>query len=84
MGDENIFFRYDFLIEADVHTPALQRLADHLMPPETITLWLDQAGQQVTNAEVLMILNEDYKPKDKGGRHLNLNEERWAQIWNII
>ena len=35
------------------------------MPPETITLWLDQAGQQVTNAEVLMILNEDYKPKDK-------------------
>lgn len=84
IGDENIFFRYDFLIEADVNTPALQRLADHLMPPETITLWLDQAGEQVTNAEVLMILNEDYKPKDKGGRHLNLNEERWAQISHCI
>ena len=75
---------YDFLIEADVNTPALQRLADHLMPPETITLWLDQAGELVTNAEVLMILNEDYKPKDKGGRHLNLNEERWAQISHCI
>jgi len=84
MGDEKIFFRYDFLIEAEVNTPALQRLADHLMPPETITLWLDQAGEQVTNAEVLMILNEDYKPKDKGGRHINLNEERWAQISHCI
>jgi ATP-dependent helicase HepA len=81
MGDEQkIFFRYDFLIEANVNTPAQQRLADHLMPPETISLWLNQAGKQITDADVLAILNEPYSPKKNGGRHLNLNEQRWAQI----
>jgi ATP-dependent helicase HepA len=85
MGDEQkIFFRYDFLIEADVNTPAQQRLADHLMPPEAITLWLNQAGEQITDADVLTILNEPYFPQERGGKHLNLNEQRWAQIAHCI
>lgn len=85
MGDEQkIFFRYDFLIEADVNTPAQQRLADHLMPPEAITLWLNQAGEQITDADVLTILNESYFPQERGGKHLNLNEQRWAQIAHCI
>ncbi|MBB6055495.1 protein DpdE [Tolumonas osonensis] len=85
MGDEQkIFFRYDFLIEANVKTPAQQRLADHLMPPETITLWLNLAAEQITNVDVLKILDEPYSPKKNGGHHLNLNEERWAQIAHCI
>lgn len=81
MGEEQkIFFRYDFLIEADVNTPAQQRLADYLMPPQTMTLWLNQAGEHITDADVMTILNEPYSPLKRGGRHLNLNEQRWAQI----
>lgn len=79
-GKHKIFFRYDFLIEADVNTPAQQRMADYLMPPETFTLWLNQVGEQVTDADVMTILNESYSPQKRGGRHLNLNERRWAQI----
>jgi ATP-dependent helicase HepA len=85
MGDEQkIFFRYDFLIEADVNTPTQQRLADHLMPPETMTLWLNQEGELIADTDVLTILNEPYLPKDRGGKHLNLNEQRWAQIAHCI
>jgi len=85
MGDEQkIFFRYDFLIEADVNTPAQQRLADHLMPPETITLWLNQAGEQITGVDVLVVLNESYAPQKFGGKHLNINKQRWAQIAHCI
>ncbi|WP_413727337.1 protein DpdE [Sodalis sp. RH19] len=85
MGDEQkIFFRYDFLIEANVNTPTQQRLADHLMPPETITFWLNQAGELITDADVMTILNEPYSPLKRGGRHLNLNEQRWAQIAHCL
>ncbi|HDL7664968.1 protein DpdE [Yersinia intermedia] len=85
MGDEQkIFFRYDFLIEADVNTPTQQRLADYLMPPETMTLWLNQIGESIADTDVLTILNEPYFPKDRGGKHLNLNEQRWAQIAHCI
>jgi ATP-dependent helicase HepA len=81
MGEEQkIFFRYDFLIEADVNTPAQQRLADYLMPPQIMTLWLNQAGEHITDADVMTILDEPYSPQKRGGRHLNLNEQRWAQI----
>ncbi len=85
MNDEQkIFFRYDFLIEADVNTSVLQRLADHLMPPNAVTLWLNQAGEHITEPNILAILNESYFPLERGGKHLNLNEQRWSQVAHCI
>lgn len=83
-NEYDVFFRYDFLIEADVSTPAQQRLADHLMPPETFSLWVDRAGEQVTDTRILAILNEKYRSKEHGKQLLNLNEQRWAQISHCI
>lgn len=54
------------------------------MPPETITFWLNQAGELITDADVMTILNEPYSPLKRGGRHLNLNEQRWAQIAHCL
>jgi len=77
LGEVPVFFRFDFLVEADVSSRPLRRLADHLMPPQTFSLWLNASMQQVKGEVELQWLNEPYRSLDKKGHHINLNASNW-------
>lgn len=78
----DLWFRFDFLIEADLAAPdddatrALWRCAEQHFPPQFHTVWVDMAGA-VTMAPPAE-LAEAYLPEDRGsGRDFNLNARRW-------
>jgi ATP-dependent helicase HepA len=73
-----MFFRLDFIIEADVKgeggSPVLNRLADAAFPPIIETIWIDQDLQPV-DEECLFELARPYrKPYDT-----NITTNRWAE-----
>ena len=90
-----LFFRFDFLIEADVEdaiaavdgdkeiTPESVRLrADRLFPPIMRTVWVDKAGNRVEDASPreLLELPYDQDGTSRFGKDFNLNSERWKMI----
>ena len=81
----DLWFRFDFLIEADVPASiddsarALCRRAEQHFPPQFHTVWVDMAGA-VTMAPPAEVA-EAYLPEDKGrGRDFNLNPHRWQVL----
>jgi ATP-dependent helicase HepA len=73
-----MFFRLDFIIEADVagegYSPVLSRLADAAFPPIIETIWIDQ-DLQPADEECLFELARPYrKPYDT-----NLTSNRWSE-----
>jgi ATP-dependent helicase HepA len=78
----DLWFRFDFLIEADLPTPdddaarALWRRVEQHFPPQFYSVWVDMAG--IVTMEPPEELTEAYLPKDDGkGRDFNLNPQRW-------
>ncbi|MEI7909634.1 MAG: protein DpdE [Verrucomicrobiota bacterium] len=78
MPTPRMFFRLDFIIEADVadegYSPVLNRLADAAFPPIIETIWIDQ-DLQSADEECLFELARPYrKPYDT-----NLTANRWTE-----
>jgi len=78
----DLWFRFDFLIEADLQAPdgdadhALCRRAEHHFPPQFHTVWVDMAG--AVTVEPTAEISEAYLPVDQGGgRDFHLNPLRW-------
>jgi ATP-dependent helicase HepA len=86
-----IFFRFDFLIEADL-TPvrqadnslmngkqALRRRADEAFPPIYRTIWLTSDLEEVKSSKLLAVLNLPYTKfvRREGGKDVSLRPERW-------
>jgi ATP-dependent helicase HepA len=70
--------------------------ADGLFPPQIVTVWVDERGQQLADARLLDVLQKPYaKPQDKStGGDYSLNRSRieaayryvpaaqWSQSWH--
>ncbi|WP_373085898.1 hypothetical protein, partial [Sneathiella sp.] len=75
----DLFFRFDYVIEADVSAAvnvmieaalggpsaaaAARRRGDMALPPFQQTIWLDREMELVTDATLLALLNRPYQPK---------------------
>jgi ATP-dependent helicase HepA len=89
-ADESLYFRFDYVIEADTEPArraleaqggkfdrrALQRRADAFLPPRIVTLWSAVDGDQVEDAKLIGRLSAPYEPR-RGDVNLN-PERRWA------
>ncbi len=91
----DIYFRFDFLVEADVEPASkivekkpnltlesIRRGADQLFPPIVQTVWLDEDLKLVKDKQVLGLLEEPYAKSHGGphGRDYNINHERWETL----
>jgi ATP-dependent helicase HepA len=90
VADESLYFRFDYVIEADTESArlaleeqgstfdrrALQRHADAFLPPGIVTLWSAVDGAEVEDARLIALLSTPYDPK-RGDVNLN-PERRWA------
>jgi ATP-dependent helicase HepA len=90
----DLFFRFDFLIEADLGTDnndvgtakgvasrALRRRVDGCFPPEFITVWVG-VDRQIVDTPT-KYLQSKYREKEDGtgtGRDFNLNPNRWQKL----
>jgi ATP-dependent helicase HepA len=86
-GSEGLFFRFDFLVEANLEAvellaqqrglsmAALARRAEEAFPPLYETVWVDIEGDAVTEAQ----LDELGRPYDRGN-DTNLRGPRWALV----
>ena len=97
--DPSLFFRFDFLVEADVE-PAVEALegydhitkeamrlrADGLFPPIMQTVWVDGDGRRVEDEETLEHLEMPYDQEGtkRFGRDYNLNSERWEKVSKLF
>ena len=97
--DPSLFFRFDFIVEADV-SPAVEALAgydhiteeavrlraDGLFPPLMQTVWVDDEGRPVTHEATLEMLELPYDQEGtkRFGRDYNLNSERWEKIAKLF
>lgn len=90
-GDDAVFFRFDFVVDADVDAAvtalgadahaglnllALRRRADGFLPPTTHVVWTHEDGLKVTDATAIDVLERPYQPR-RGDFNLNA-ERRWA------
>ncbi len=89
-ADESLYFRFDYVIEADTEPAkrvletrgskldrrALQRRADAFLPPRIVTLWSAIDGTGVEDGRLIGLLQAPYEPK-RGDINLN-PERRWA------
>ena len=88
--DESLYFRFDYVIEADTESAshvleskagkpdrrALQRRADAFLAPAVVTLWCAIDGSEVVDGSVTDLLLAPYDPRHGD---INLNDERrWA------
>lgn len=88
MEPEDVFFRFDFVVEPNVPAVAEQarqaglsigavsRRAEEAFGPVFHTIWVDVDGTQVTDAELLEELN---RPYDRN-TDTNLRDSRWAKV----
>jgi ATP-dependent helicase HepA len=91
----DLAFRFDFLIEgriddalevlpsgSAVTRPAVRRLADQLLPPEFLTVWVDDSGEPLIDGERFAVFATPYREGLKGpeGRDVNLNPDKWRAI----
>jgi ATP-dependent helicase HepA len=91
----DLAFRFDFLIEGRIDAAldalpggsgitrqVVRRLADRLLPPEFLTVWIDESGELLTDPARLGTFAEPYL----GGRvevygtDFNLNPDAWQAI----
>ncbi|WP_437763396.1 protein DpdE [Sorangium sp. So ce281] len=91
-GAPALFFRFDFVVEADVSLAravlagtdsapeALRRRADETFPVEYRSIWLDVMLAEVRDPRVLDHLERPYQALTKGGRDLNLRPDRWSAV----
>lgn len=88
-GDGSAYFRFDYVVEADVeralellrshgdlNIEAIRRQVDAFLPPRTHTLWTDADGRRVVDPGLLAELEQPYAP-DQGDFNLNA-DRRWA------
>ena len=88
----DIYFRFDFYIEADVNVSAAETLmdgsnldesarrrADEVFPVQYETVWINSDLELVMDMDRMAILQYPYSrhQRDDGGYDLNLNWERW-------
>ena len=98
-GDPEVYFRFDFIVEADVagaveavagreHVTeeAVRLRADGLLPPLMQTVWVgaDGAGVDDEETQELLDLSYDQDGIKRFGRDYNLNAERWERINPMI
>ncbi len=89
-----LYFRFDFYIEADVEAPfnpttednsnllgSARRRADAVFPVQYETVWIDSDLGLVTDRERMSILHYPYSRhrRDDGGFDRNLNSDRWQE-----
>jgi len=78
LPSSRMFFRLDFIIEADVadesHPPVVSRLADAAFPPIIETIWIDQ-DLQPADEERLFELERPYRKS----YDTNLTANRWPE-----
>jgi hypothetical protein len=85
-------FRFDFLIEGRINDaldslpsesaitrPAVRRLADQLLPPEFLTVWVDETGDPLSDPERLAVFAAPYREGrcENERRDVNLNPDLW-------
>ena len=84
-------FRADFMVEADLAgiaswleehpemgAPAIRRMLDDLLPPQFLTVWLDEDLELIDPGPVREVLDERYMSRRRdSGRDFNLNASRW-------
>jgi ATP-dependent helicase HepA len=94
----NIFFRFDFLIEADLgparrmhnsllhEMQALRRRADEAFPPAYRTVWITSDLEEVKNTKMLSVLNLPYSKfvRPEGGKDTSLRLERWDRAAAVV
>jgi ATP-dependent helicase HepA len=90
VADESLYFRFDYVIEADTEPAklvletrgskfdrrSLQRRADAFLPPRIVTLWSTIDGTHIEDRKLNSLLQAPYEPK-RGDINLSL-ERRWA------
>ncbi|MFS2213969.1 protein DpdE [Telluria sp. Tellsp104] len=92
----DLYFRFDFLIEASIEkataviddamhgaigSRAIRRVADGIMPPRFVRVWLDDQMRWVDAPPPELL--ETYRNRTAGeasGRDYNLKPERWATL----
>ncbi|CAN5663340.1 hypothetical protein BH11PSE7_BH11PSE7_20090 [soil metagenome] len=83
----DLFFRFDFLIEADLPQDeddaarVLRRRAEGHLPPQFHSVWINMAG--IETLEAPQFAGEAYRNKatpDGQGRDYNLNPRRWQVL----
>ncbi|MEV0731914.1 protein DpdE [Polymorphospora sp. NPDC050346] len=86
---ETVHFGFEVVVEADLtaalgHSKssedarhAIRRHADLLLPPYIERVWVDTAGERVSDKQLLAWLNAPYGPRD-----INLNADRIAPVLN--
>jgi ATP-dependent helicase HepA len=81
----DLWFRFDFLIEADLPTPeddagrALCRRVEQHFPPQFRTVWVDMAG--AVTMEPSLEIAEPYRAEDDDDScDFNLNPRRWQTL----
>ncbi|MDQ0679673.1 ATP-dependent helicase HepA [Arthrobacter pascens] len=98
---ERIAYRFDYAVEAqplgnETARATLAHRADGLFPPLIVTVWVDDSGHQLTDSDLLKVLQEPYrKPQDKpAGGDYSLSRSRieaayhyvpaaqWSQEWH--
>jgi len=93
-----IFFRFDFLIEADLMPAwridkallngrqALRRRADEAFPPAYRTVWVSSDLEEVKSPKLLSILNLPYTRfvRAEGGKDTSLRLERWDRAAAMV
>ena len=93
--DPQVYFRFDFLVEADIERAvdgltgyehiteeAVRLRADGLFPPLMNTVWVRSDGKKIDDEDIQEILDMPYDSDGtkRFGRDYNLNAERWERI----
>jgi ATP-dependent helicase HepA len=95
----DLAFRFDFLIEGRINDawdslpsesantrPAVRRLADQLLPPDLLTVWVDETGEPLSDPQRLAVFAAPYLEggSENEGRDVNLNPDLWRMIETLF
>ncbi len=98
-SDPQLFFRFDFIVEANVQkavealagyeyiTEEAARLrADGLFVPLMKSVWVSEQGEAVDDDDIGELLELPYEQEgtNRYGRDYNLNAERWERIEQLV
>src|SRR5262249_54936625 len=97
-GSPQLFFRFDFMIEADIagarrlaepsltSPEALRRRANEVCPVVYQTVWLDSDLSEVPSGTLLALLSMPYSRENRpdGGKDTNLRLDRWGQFDSVV
>jgi ATP-dependent helicase HepA len=98
-GPPRLFFRFDFVVEADVayaaasarqsraiSKEALRRRADDALPVQYQTVWLNSDLEHVTDPKVVADLALPYSKQrsEDGRRDFNVRRDRWEAVDQLV